>query len=190
MCAHSPYPVSIRHPASATLAHYTLHLHFTHFPSVKISHTRACVNTRRHLQTTKTAIKWSPLDVDFISCDYQESFIVIWSGIDRNMSRRQGMILVESASGEYDTLAKLQELAATDSESEGEGAVDYGLVESSSPSSGDDGSYHSDNDELAEYWDPYCKSRGRQAAPHANKMQNYNCNTNPKSRRFRSMLSE
>jgi hypothetical protein len=71
------------------------------------------------------------------------------------MSRRRGMILVESSSGEYDTLAKLHELAATDSESEGEGAVDYGLVESSSPSSGDDGSYHSDNDELAEYWDPY-----------------------------------
>ena len=65
------------------------------------------------------------------------------------------MILLESSSGEYDTLAKLQELAATDSESEGEGAVDYGQVESSSPSSADDGSYHSDNDELAEYWDPY-----------------------------------
>jgi hypothetical protein len=65
------------------------------------------------------------------------------------------MILVESSSGEYDTLAKLQELAATDSESEGEGAAEYGLVESSSPSSGDDGSYHSDNDEIAEYWDPY-----------------------------------
>ena len=77
------------------------------------------------------------------------------------MSRRRGMILVESSSGEYDTLAKLHELAATDSESEGEGAVDYGLVESSSPSSGDDGSYHSDNDELAEYWDPYRKSPWR-----------------------------
>lgn len=65
------------------------------------------------------------------------------------------MILLESSGGEYDTLAKLHELAATDSESEGEGAVDYG---SSSPSSGDDGSYHSDNDEIAEYWDPYRKS--------------------------------
>ena len=76
------------------------------------------------------------------------------------MSRRQGMILVESSSGEYDTLAKLQELAATDSDSEGEGAVDYGLAESSSPSSGeDDASYHSDNDEIAEYWDPYRESR-------------------------------
>lgn len=74
------------------------------------------------------------------------------------MNRRQGMILVES-SGEYDTLAKLHELAATDSESEeGEGCVDYNLVESSSPSSVDDGSYHSDNDEIVEYWDPYCKS--------------------------------
>ena len=72
------------------------------------------------------------------------------------MSRRRGMILLESSSGEYDTLAKLQELAATDSESEGEGAVDYTPLESSSPSSVDDeGSYHSDNDELAEYWDPY-----------------------------------
>lgn len=66
------------------------------------------------------------------------------------------MVLVESSSGEYDTLAKLHELAATDSESEGEEVVEYGLVESSS--SGDDGSYHSDNDEIAEYWDPYCKS--------------------------------
>lgn len=72
------------------------------------------------------------------------------------MSRRQGMVLVESSSGEYDTLAKLHELAATDSESEGEEAVDYNLVESST-SSGDDGSYHSDNDEIAEYWDPYRK---------------------------------
>ena len=75
------------------------------------------------------------------------------------MSRRQGMILVESSGGEYDTLAKLHELAATDSESEGEGAAEYGLGESSSPSSGDDGSYHSDNDEIAEYWDPYRESR-------------------------------
>ena len=66
------------------------------------------------------------------------------------------MILVESSSGEYDTLAKLQELAATDSESEeGDDATEYGLMVVSSPSSGDDGSYHSDNDELAEYWDPY-----------------------------------
>ena len=64
------------------------------------------------------------------------------------------MILVESSSGEYDTLARLQELAATDSESEGDGAGEY----ISSPSSGDDeGSYHSDNDELVEYWDPYCE---------------------------------
>lgn len=64
------------------------------------------------------------------------------------------MVLVESAEGEYDTLAKLHELAATDSESEGDEAADYGMISSSS---GDDGSYHSDNDELAEYWDPYRK---------------------------------
>lgn len=76
------------------------------------------------------------------------------------MSRRQGMVLVESSEGEYDTLAKLQELAATDSESEGEEATDYGML-SSSPSSGDEGSYHSDNDELAEYWDPYCELSAR-----------------------------
>ena len=80
------------------------------------------------------------------------------------MNRRQGMVLVESSEGEYDTLAKLQELAATDSESEGEEAADYGML-SSSPSSGDDGSYHSDNDELAEYWDPYCESSHPSPSP-------------------------
>ena len=74
------------------------------------------------------------------------------------MNRRQGMVLVESSSGEYDTLAALHQLAATDSESEGEDPVDYRLVDSSTSSGdedGEDGSYHSDNDELAEYWDPY-----------------------------------
>ena len=38
---------------------------------------------------------------------------------------------------------------------EGEEADDYEFVESSS---GDDDSYHSDNDEIAEYWDSYRKS--------------------------------
>ena len=125
-----------------------------------IARVRVCgVDTRRHLQTTKNSIKWSPLDSDFIFVAINSFHCYFeWN---RKMNRRQGMILVESSSGEYDTLAKLHELAATDSESEGEGAVDYGLVESSSPSSGDDGSYHSDNDELAEYWDPYCKSPRR-----------------------------
>ena len=75
---------------------------------------------------------------------------------DRIMSHRHGMVLVESASGGYDTLAQLHQLAATDSESEGEEAVSPG---DSSTSSGDDGSYHSDNDEIAEYWDPYCEQR-------------------------------
>lgn len=65
------------------------------------------------------------------------------------MSNRRGMFLGDG-SGEYDTLATLHQLAATDSEEEGEEA-DYALVDSSS---GDD-SYHSDNDEIAEYWDPY-----------------------------------
>lgn len=68
---------------------------------------------------------------------------------EREMSNRRGMFLGDG-SGEYDTLATLHQLAATDSEEEGEEA-DYALVDSSS---GDD-SYHSDNDEIAEYWDPY-----------------------------------
>ena len=72
------------------------------------------------------------------------------------MSRRQGMVLVERSSGEYDTLAALHQLAATDSESEGEEGADLGLADVSS-SSADEGSYHSDNDEIAEYWDPYCE---------------------------------
>ena len=73
------------------------------------------------------------------------------------MSRRQGMVLVETSSGDYDTLAALHELAAPDSESEGE---EYGVAESSSSSADEDadGSYHSDNDEIAEYWDPYRES--------------------------------
>lgn len=69
------------------------------------------------------------------------------------MSNRRGMFL-EEGSGEYDTLATLHQLAATDSEEEGEEA-DYALVDTSS---GDD-SYHSDNDEIAEYWDPYRERR-------------------------------
>jgi hypothetical protein len=66
------------------------------------------------------------------------------------------MVLVERSSGEYDTLAALHQLAATDSESEGEEGADLGLADVSS-SSADEGSYHSDNDEIAEYWDPYCE---------------------------------
>ena len=60
------------------------------------------------------------------------------------------MVLMEEES-EYDTLAHLREVAATDSEEEEADKLE------DSNSSGDDGSYHSDNDEIAEYWDPYCE---------------------------------
>ena len=69
------------------------------------------------------------------------------------MNHRQGVYLSlpRDTGDEQDTLTALHQLAATDSEEEGEEGG-YTAVESS----GDD-SYHSDNDEIAEYWDPYRK---------------------------------
>ena len=49
------------------VAHFLISCQTDRIYRIRILRRCACANTRRHLQTTKISIKWSPLDSDFIS---------------------------------------------------------------------------------------------------------------------------
>lgn len=63
-------------------------------------------------------------------------------------AHRRGRVFVDD-DGEYDSLRQF--ITTSDSEDSDD---DYAHIDSS-----DSSSYYSENDDLAEYWDPYCECR-------------------------------